>query len=126
MPRRTRMPSRSPRARAPRCGTASTAYYWLALRTDQIDQAGPEWIHVECDRTGRLRLMPWHNDTSVLRSSKQGTHRQTIAVALEGLPCTLADLERTYGPAARETTIDGHRFAVWETADASPRLRSLT
>ena len=24
-------------------------YYWLALRTDQIDQAGPEWIHVECD-----------------------------------------------------------------------------
>jgi MFS family permease len=101
-------------------------YYWLALRTDQIDQAGPEWIHVECDDTGRLKLMPWHNDTSVLRSPNQGDTPETIAVALEGLPCTLADLERTYGPAARETTIDGHRFAVWETADASPRLRSLT
>jgi hypothetical protein len=101
-------------------------YYWLALRTDQIDQAGPEWIHIECDSTGRLRLMPWHNDTSVLRTSNRTDTPATIAIALEGLPCTLADLERTYGPAARETTIDGHRFAVWETAEASPRLRSLT
>jgi hypothetical protein len=70
--------------------------------------------------------MPWHNDTSVLRTSNRTDTPATIAIALEGLPCTLADLERTYGPAARETTIDGHRFAVWETAEASPRLRSLT
>ncbi len=97
------------------------AYYWLAVRTQQLEPGDPEWIHVECDKGGRLRQMPWHNDTSVLEGRPA-----TIAVALEGLPCTLGDLERAYGPAARTTEIDGRLFAVWETADASPRLRTLT
>jgi hypothetical protein len=101
-------------------------YYWLALRTDQIDPGGPEWIHVECDEGGRLEQMPWHNDRSVLDASDEGGRPATIAVALTGLPCTLDDLERAYGPAARTTEIEGRRFAVWETADASPRLRTLT
>jgi len=100
-------------------------YYWLAVRADQIDPGGPEWIHVECDEGGRLEQMPWHNDTSVLDTADDAPPA-TIAVALTGLPCTLDDLERAYGPAARTTEIEGRRFAVWETADASPRLRMLT
>lgn len=96
-------------------------YYWLAVRVDQLEEGGPEWVHVECERGGRLKLMPWHNDESVLEGNPA-----TIAVALDNLPCTLEDLERAYGPAARTTTIAGQRFAVWETADASPRLRTLT
>jgi hypothetical protein len=96
-------------------------YYWVAVRTDQIDRAGPEWIQVECDEGGRLELMPWHNDTSVLDGDPT-----TIAVALDGLPCSLEDLERAYGPASRTTELEGQRFAVWETADASPRLRTLS
>jgi len=95
--------------------------YWLALRTDQIAPGGTRWVHVECDRRGRLELMPWHNDTAVLHGNPT-----TIAVALENLPCSLADLERAYGPAARTVTLEGIDFAVWETADASPRLRTLT
>lgn len=96
-------------------------YYWLAVRVDQIERGGPRWIHVECDKGHPLRLMPWHNDTSVLRG-----HPTTIAVALDSLPCTLGDLESAYGPATRTVELDGHRFAVWETADASPRLRTLS
>jgi hypothetical protein len=95
--------------------------YWLAVRVDQIARGGPRWIHVECDRGGRLELMPWHNDSAVLRG-----HPQTIAVALDDLGCSLADLERAYGPATRTTTLEGTRFAVWETADTSPRLRTLS
>ncbi len=100
-------------------------YYWLALRTDQIDDRGPEWIHVECEKGGALELMPWHNDTSVL-AVDEGDEPSTIAVALDDLPCSLADLERAYGPASRTTEVEGRRFAVWETADASPRLTDLT
>ncbi len=96
-------------------------YYWLAVRVDQIERGGPRWIHVECDKGHPLRLMPWHNDRSVLDG-----HPATIAVALESLPCTLHDLEAAYGRATRTVDIDGHRFAVWETADASPRLRTLS
>ncbi|HEY8216482.1 MAG TPA: hypothetical protein VIH82_05060 [Acidimicrobiia bacterium] len=96
-------------------------WYWTAVRSDQIIQGRPRWIHVECDHGGRLRLMPWHNDTAVLRG-----HPATIAVALDDLGCSLRALERTYGPATRTTTLEGTRFAVWETADASPRLRTLT
>jgi hypothetical protein len=95
--------------------------YWLALRLDQITDGGPRWIHVECDKGRPLRLMPWHNDTSVLSG-----HPRTIAVALEALSCSLGDLERAYGPATRQVDLAGHRFAVWETADASPRLRTLS
>jgi hypothetical protein len=95
-------------------------WYWTAVRSDQIAQGGPRWVHVECSRAGRLRLMPWHNDTAVLRGRPA-----TIAVALDNLGCSLPALERTYGPAARTTTLAGHRFAVWETAEASPRLRTL-
>jgi hypothetical protein len=96
-------------------------YYWLALRVDQIERGGPRWIHVVCHKGEPLRLMPWHNDTSVLSG-----HPTTIAVALDALPCTLHDLETAYGQAARTVVLDGHRFAVWETADASPRLRTLS
>jgi hypothetical protein len=96
-------------------------WYWTAVRSDQIVQGGPRWIHVECNRAGELRLMPWHNDTAVLRGRPA-----TIAVALDNLGCSLPALERTYGPAARTTTLAGTRFAVWETADASPRLRTLS
>jgi hypothetical protein len=95
-------------------------WYWTAVRSDQIIRGGPRWVHVECGH-GHLRLMPWHNDTAVLRG-----HPATIAVALDDLGCPLRALERTYGPAARTTTLAGTRFAVWETADASPRLRTLT
>jgi hypothetical protein len=94
--------------------------YWLAVRVDQIARGGPRWVHVNCDR-GRLRLMPWHNDSAVLRGRPA-----TIAVALDGLGCTRAQLERVYGPASRTTDVAGTRFAVWETADASPRLRTLS
>ena len=96
-------------------------YYWLAVRVDQIERGGPRWIHVECDKGHPLRLMPWHNDRSVLDGRPA-----TIAVALESLPCTLHDLEAAYGRATRTVDLDGHRFAVWETADASPRLRTLS
>lgn len=95
--------------------------YWLALRTDQIAEGGTRWVHVECDPGGRLELMPWHQDDAVLRGDPA-----TIAVALEALPCNLDDLERAYGPAARTVTLEGKEFAVWETADASPRLRDLS
>jgi hypothetical protein len=96
-------------------------WYWTAVRSDQIIRGGPRWVHVECAHGGRLRLMPWHNDTAVLRG-----HPATIAVALDDLGCSRRALERTYGPATRTTTLAGTRFAVWETADASPRLRTLT
>ena len=94
--------------------------YWVAVRVDQIARGGPRWIHVNCHH-GRLRLMPWHNDTAVLRGRPA-----TIAVALDGLGCTRGQLERVYGPASRTTDVAGTRFAVWETADASPRLRRLS
>jgi hypothetical protein len=94
--------------------------YWMAVRLDQITRGGPPWIHVECDR-GRLRLMPWHNDSAVLRGRPI-----TIAIALDDLGCSRRELERVYGPAARTVSLAGTRFAVWETADASPRLRTLS
>ena len=81
-------------------------WYWTAVRSDQIVQGGPRWVHVECNRAGELRLMPWHNDTAVLRGRPA-----TIAVALDNLGCSLPALERTYGPAARTTTLAGTRFA---------------
>jgi hypothetical protein len=93
--------------------------YWLAVRVDQIARGGPRWIHVEC-HDGRLQLMPWHNDRAVLRGRPV-----TTAVALDGLGCTLPELERTYGPPSSTTEVAGTRFAVWEAADASPRLRTL-
>ena len=110
--RRRRSRSRTPSTAS--SGTASTASTGLAVRSrpDRARRAALDPRRVP-RAASHSRLMPWHNDTAVLRG-----HPTTIAVALDDLGCTLADLERTYGPAARTT--DARR------ARASPSGRPPT
>lgn len=94
-------------------------YYWLTVPPDQLVDGGVRWVTVDCAADGRLRLEEWNNDDAVVAPSAA-----PVAVALDGLCASLADLTDAYGAPSDVVTLDGTRFAVW--TDPPPALVHLT
>lgn len=94
--------------------------YFLAIPPDMLVQGGPRWVTVDCKPGQALHLYEWNNDDATLRG-----YPRTVAVSLERLGCTRADLVRAYGHfTSVVTTAGGHTFLVWDRVGT--RLRTLT